>query len=186
MLEDLNTRIEEAKRRLAEQQQLKGKLPSVQENLTKEAHRLRMLEYQLGQANDDLKALESVTLACLMEWLLGRKEQKLAKRREEAAELQREYDECVDIIAALDGEVQVIERQLEPLGNADEVYQTLCDEKQRLILEQGMDASSRLNDLANDLSHAKAAYLNGFLRIDVPVSAQPRSKGTKVSVEEAR
>lgn len=37
-----------------------------------------------------------------------------------------------------------------------------------------------------DLSHAKAAYLNGFLRIDVPVSAQPRSKGTKVTVEEAR
>ena len=31
-----------------------------------------------------------------------------------------------------------------------------------------------------DLSHAKAAYLNGFLRIDVPVMARPESKKVKV------
>ena len=34
-----------------------------------------------------------------------------------------------------------------------------------------------------DLSQAKAAYLNGFLRIDVPI-AIPRSKGTKVPIAE--
>ena len=36
-----------------------------------------------------------------------------------------------------------------------------------------------------DLSQAKAAYLNGFLRIDVPVSAASRHKGNKISVKEA-
>jgi HSP20 family protein len=35
--------------------------------------------------------------------------------------------------------------------------------------------------LAYDLTRAKAAYLNGFLRIDVPV-AQPISKTTKVPI----
>jgi HSP20 family protein len=34
---------------------------------------------------------------------------------------------------------------------------------------------------AYDLTRAKAAYLNGFLRIDVPV-AQPNSKTTKVPI----
>jgi HSP20 family protein len=34
-----------------------------------------------------------------------------------------------------------------------------------------------------DLSQAKAAYLNGFLRIDVPVAARP-SKNTKVPIAE--
>ena len=34
-----------------------------------------------------------------------------------------------------------------------------------------------------DLGRAKAAYVNGFLRIDVPVAQQP-SKGTKVPVAE--
>ncbi len=34
-----------------------------------------------------------------------------------------------------------------------------------------------------DLSQAKAAYLNGFLRIDVPVAARP-SKSTKVPIAE--
>ncbi len=34
-----------------------------------------------------------------------------------------------------------------------------------------------------DLGHAKAGYVNGFLRIDVPVT-QPASKGTRVPVAE--
>jgi HSP20 family molecular chaperone IbpA len=34
-----------------------------------------------------------------------------------------------------------------------------------------------------DLSQAKAAYLNGFLRIDVPLSPRP-SKGTKLPIAE--
>jgi HSP20 family protein len=34
-----------------------------------------------------------------------------------------------------------------------------------------------------DLSQAKAAYLNGFLRIDVPLAARP-SKSTKVPIAE--
>ena len=36
-----------------------------------------------------------------------------------------------------------------------------------------------------DLSQAKAAYLNGFLRIDVPL-AQPQIKSTKVPVAEGK
>lgn len=35
-----------------------------------------------------------------------------------------------------------------------------------------------------DLSHAKAAYLNGFLRIDVPLAAQPKPIHKKVNVTE--
>jgi len=35
-----------------------------------------------------------------------------------------------------------------------------------------------------DLSQAKAAYVNGFLRIDVPLARQPLSKTTKVPIAE--
>jgi HSP20 family protein len=33
-----------------------------------------------------------------------------------------------------------------------------------------------------DLSQARAAYLNGFLRIDVPMAAQPQSKIARVEI----
>jgi HSP20 family molecular chaperone IbpA len=36
-----------------------------------------------------------------------------------------------------------------------------------------------------DLSQAKASYLNGFLRIDVPLAAQAKPKTAKVSIAEA-
>lgn len=35
-----------------------------------------------------------------------------------------------------------------------------------------------------DLNQAKAAYLNGFLRIDVPRVPEPQSKSTKVHISE--
>jgi len=35
-----------------------------------------------------------------------------------------------------------------------------------------------------DLSQAKAIYVNGFLRIDVPAALQPHSKMTKVPIAE--
>lgn len=35
-----------------------------------------------------------------------------------------------------------------------------------------------------DLSQAKAVYMNGFLRIDVPASRQPQSKTTRVPIAE--
>ena len=35
-----------------------------------------------------------------------------------------------------------------------------------------------------DLTQAKAVYVNGFLRIDVPEAHQPRSKTTKVPIAE--
>ena len=38
--------------------------------------------------------------------------------------------------------------------------------------------------LKYDLSQAKAIYVNGFLRIDVPKVLQPRSKMTKVPIAE--
>ena len=37
-----------------------------------------------------------------------------------------------------------------------------------------------------DLSLAKAAYLNGFLRIDVPAARNARGKGSKITVHESR
>ncbi len=155
MFDDLNTRLEDAKRQVDQQQRLKQKLPLARENLTKEAHRLRMLEYQLQQVTDDLTALESVTLSSFVEWLLGRKERKLTEGREEVAELQKNYDECVDTIATLDKELHELEQQLEQLGNVDETYQTLCDDIRRLIIEEGTDASGRLGSLTEGLGRAK-------------------------------
>jgi HSP20 family molecular chaperone IbpA len=35
-----------------------------------------------------------------------------------------------------------------------------------------------------DLSQAKAVYVNGFLRIDVPPARQPQTKATKVPISE--
>lgn len=155
MPENLNAQIEAARRKLTEQEELKRKLPVLRDNITKGAHRLRMLEYQLEQATDNVKTLESLTLASLMESLIGRKERKLAEQREEAAKLKQEFDECVEVVVGLDEEVETIEQQLEELGNVDETYQTLCEKNQRPIMEEGDDAADRLGGLTEEFSRAR-------------------------------
>ncbi|MFQ5590879.1 MAG: hypothetical protein ACE5HE_06940 [Phycisphaerae bacterium] len=158
MPDDLDARIEEAKQQLAERQLLQARLPSMQENLMNEAQRVRMLEYRLEQLSNDIKKLEAVTLASVMESVLGRREGRLAQKREEEAELQRAYDECVDVIATLDGEVKEIEEQLKRCGDVEGTYRSLCDQKQQLILAEDTSAAERLSAVAEELSRAKIEH----------------------------
>ena len=57
-----------------------------------------------------------------------------------------------------------------------------------LVMEINYGPFESVIDLPSgyDLSHAKAAYLNGFLRIDVPQMARPESKKVKVSTAEVK
>ena len=56
-----------------------------------------------------------------------------------------------------------------------------------LIMEINYGPFERVLELppGYDLGQAKAAYLNGFLRIDVPVS-RPQSKSTKVPIADGK
>ncbi len=51
--------------------------------------------------------------------------------------------------------------------------------------DSGLVVKVELAPAGYDLSQAKAAYLNGFLRIDVPV-APPQTKTTKVPIADGK
>src|SRR5476651_492140 len=55
-----------------------------------------------------------------------------------------------------------------------------------LVMEINYGPFETVLDLPSnfDLSQAKAVYVNGFLRVDVPPVNQPRSKTTKVPIAE--
>ena len=55
-----------------------------------------------------------------------------------------------------------------------------------LVMEINYGPFESVLELPNgyDLSQAKAAYLNGFLRIDVPLAPPPSTKSTKVPIVE--
>ena len=55
-----------------------------------------------------------------------------------------------------------------------------------LVMEINYGSFEAVLDLpvGYDLSRAKALYLNGFLRIDVPPAQQPQTKTTKVPITE--
>ena len=71
MLEDLTAQIEDSRKKLDEQEQLRRKLVTAREDLTKEAYRLRTLETELEQVTEDISMRESFCLRSLVESLLG-------------------------------------------------------------------------------------------------------------------
>ena len=155
MIEILSAQMEEAKERLTLWQQLRPQLPAAEEKLAEKRYELQAIEDFLAEADEEIQRLESVSLASMMDALLGRRYGKLADKREEAAALKLEHDECLESIASAGEAVQAIEQQLGELNDAGERYQALCEEKLRLIIEAGGDGAAELSELSTRFDLAK-------------------------------
>ena len=135
----IDQQLQQAKNRVAGRRQLKRELPPAQERLGSEVFQLRRLELCLEQATRRLHSLESLTLESLIDGLFGRKERKLAERREELARVQTAYDECADVVRGARAEVELLKSQVEELAGAEGAYQSICEEKERLALDRSDD-----------------------------------------------
>jgi len=155
MIEILDTQMKEAKERLTLWQQLRPQLPAAEEKLAEKRYELQAIEDCLAEANEEINRLESASLSSMMDALLGRRYDKLTDKREEAAALKLEHDECLESIAAAKNAVQAIEQQLAELSDAGERYQALCEEKLRLIIEAGGDGAAEVSELSTRLDLAK-------------------------------
>lgn len=156
MFEELDAKLDQAKQQVATEQELRASLPARREDLLREAYQLQDLENALAEINREIHKLDSLSLAGLMCAISGQKQLKLAEKREEAATLQDEYDEHVTKVTSLEQELRTIEHALAESEDAQQDYQSLCAEKERLIIDKGGDEADHLSDLAARIEQAKA------------------------------
>jgi len=152
---ELDERLREIARLREEGDRLARRVPTVQEELGKERYQLAAVQDELARVAAEIDALSSLTPASLLAGLFGRRQARLTHERERAAILERTADESTGRIATLERSLTEIETQLEALGDPDATYAALCEEKRRLLAEQGGARADRLEALQGELDSAR-------------------------------
>lgn len=164
MYEELNNSIIEAKENLRKKQYLQGKFSNAQGTLRGEKARLQRLSEELQKENLDVEKLEKVSLSGLLYTILGKKEERLDKERQEYFTAKLKYEECRNSVQALEKEVSYIRSSLNEYRNCEDKYEELLDLKENYILQNGganaeklFEYSYKIGDLQADLRELKEA-----------------------------
>ena len=156
MLKDLNTRLIDILEKLRARDRLQNKLAEVERLLSQEVTRLEGLDVQFVREERDVQRLEGLSLGSIFYTVLGDKEQRLDRERQEflAAKLQR--DQCQFAISSLELDLADLKYKLSALGNLDSAYQALLERKEKILLSSGNDLTRQLLDLSGQQANLLA------------------------------
>ena len=147
MLKDLNSRLIDILEKLRERDRLQNRLAEVERLLSQEVTRLDGLDVQFAREKRDVQRLEGLSLGSIFYTVLGDKEQRLDRERQEflAAKLQR--DQCQYAISSLELDLADLKDKLSALGNLDSAYQALLERKEKILLSSENGLSHQLLDI---------------------------------------
>jgi hypothetical protein len=146
LLKDLNSRLIDILEKLRARDRLQNRLAEVERLLSQEVTRLDGLDVQFAREKRDVQRLEGLSLGSMFYTVLGDKEQRLDRERQEflAAKLQR--DQCQYAISSLELDLADLKYKLSALGNLDSAYQALLERKEKILLSSENDLSHQLLD----------------------------------------
>ncbi|HEX7568759.1 MAG TPA: hypothetical protein VF355_09375 [Anaerolineaceae bacterium] len=147
MLKDLNSRLIDILEKLRARDRLQNRLAEAERVLSQEVTRLDGLDVQFAREKRDVQRLEGLSLGSIFYTVLGDKEQRLDRERQEflAAKLQR--DQCQYAISSLELDLADLKYKLSALGNLDSAYQVLLERKEKILLSSENDLSHQLLDI---------------------------------------
>ena len=147
MLKDLNSRLIDILEKLRARDRLQNRLAEVERLLSQEVTRLDGLDVQFAREKRDVQRLEGLSLGSMFYTVLGDKEQRLDRERQEflAAKLQR--DQCQYAISSLELDLADLKYKLSALGNLDSAYQVLLERKEKILLSSENDLFHQLLDI---------------------------------------
>ena len=118
----------------------------------------------LKKEEKDVIKLESTGISSLFLSLLGKKEDKLDKERDEYLTAKLRYEECLESIKELEAQIQYANIELKKYHNANEDYLKAIKEKRKVILKEDSIESRHLkegleaiNELKLDIKEIKEA-----------------------------
>lgn len=122
----------------------------------------------LEKEEKDVIKLENTGISSLFLSLLGKKEDKLDKEREEFLTAKMKYEECLESIRELEAEIQYANIELKKYPNANEDYLRAIKQKRQIILKEDSIESKqlkegleRINELKLDIKEIKEAIEAG-------------------------
>ncbi|NLY44859.1 MAG: hypothetical protein GX053_02550 [Tissierella sp.] len=155
MYTEINKEIYE----LTERIRAKEKLVSQRDMLSKELDRKRIkkdnLYNELKKEKEDVEKLQGLSFSAIFLSLIGKKEDRLDKEKEEVLTAELRYEEALQTIRELDKELKEINNQLRNFTDVKDRYDKLIEEKERLLLKDDSLQGRRLRESLNSMNELK-------------------------------
>ncbi|MCM8901557.1 hypothetical protein KVG29_10030 [Caldicoprobacter algeriensis] len=156
MLEELNNHLMQLQEQVQEGYKIRRRLEAAEKSYMELQKRLCEFREQLEKEKSDVDKLEGMNLTNLFYSILGTREERLEKERQEYLAAKLKYDQCQDELDALGKEIQDLKLQLGEINVLEREYQDLLRQKEK-VLEGIHDATSReLEKLSEKLAEARA------------------------------
>ena len=152
MFNEINDRLMQTKGRLRSKRKLEAMLPQAQQALREEQDRSSKLKDRLASEKADVDKLEGLSLTGLFYSVLGTKREHLDKEKEEYLAAKLKYDESVEAVEDAEKAVQRLRNELAAFEHVDQEYESLIEEKERLLAESRDPRGERLLSLSEQLA----------------------------------
>ena len=133
MFVELNTQLQEAKERLRQKRKYEEHLQRVTKFFQEEVEKKERLQLQLSKEKEDVAKLESFSLTNIFYTIIGRKLEKLDKEQQEVLAAKLKYQEALETIEDVRKEIEEYKDKLLNVRDAEQDYDWLMEEKERLI-----------------------------------------------------
>lgn len=121
------------KEKAEEKNRIEKLLTRTQKELSQEQSKSVRLKKELTKEFEDVKRMEEGGIASLFHELLGTKEKKLNKERQEYLAAKLKYENCQKQIDNLKQEIERLVRELELCGNPEKDYKALLSSKEEQL-----------------------------------------------------
>ena len=156
MLDDFNERLAIAKSNLRQKNKLDSMLRSAQNSLAAARSKRTKLKDILTKEQSDVDALEGMSITGLFHAMLGGKEQRLEKERQELVAAKLKYDQAADTARDLSDDVERLKDALSLLENADSEYEQVLAEKAEHLAANESDTARTLIELTDQIADLTA------------------------------
>lgn len=146
MYKEINEDILSLKEKLREKQKLGSSKNTVESQLLKKKTQQEQLEKNLSKERKDVERLEKTSLNSMFFSLIGKKDEKLDKEREEYFLAKLKYDDNAVKIEEQERELDRINARLRQYDGVDRKYEETLKQKEILLIKDGKETGINLKN----------------------------------------
>jgi hypothetical protein len=167
MHREYNDRISQAKKCMEKKSKLNLLLKQTEQDMIKEKLLLNKLSSELQKEHEDVLKLESSNITSLFYAILGTKEERLEKERQELLKARLKYDQCKKNVEFLANETKRLVDELSQVEICETEYEDLINKKLEAIQLEDIETSEELKILIRRKESMKA----NIVEIDEAIKA---------------
>ncbi len=167
-----NQQLTDCRMKLREKQKLSAMQAEAKRQLATANDSKRLNEARLQKEDTDVAVLEGISITGLFYSVLGTKEDRLKKERQEALAAKLKYDQSVDQVEDLTEEVERLQQQFSSLGDVEAEYEKIIAEKAVFLSERDDVFASQLTQISEQLADLVSQETELLEAVDAGESAR--------------